>query len=181
MPAPRSGGRLRPPGRKRDLRIMVDADFKVSTHGPSGMESRAAVERDMGADDDRAYPIGERVAVGGILEIGALDGLFGDCVFLDSRGGHRGLHQFSCHDIILAVCVYGAVVIFRPEADGEVCRKRPGRRGPDDEIGLLRIAAERIELAFAVLQLEFYIDGPAAILLILDSASASAVLHSGHQ
>ena len=136
--------------------------------------ARAGVQRDVVAVDDGALEVladGARVGEAGEFAALERDGLAvlaaHEVVGFPARDLGHLFHQLARHDHVGAVRLDHHVVGVGRQRHGRVRRKRPGRGGPDEHVGVARSACS-LEHAGHDIHLELHEDGRRRLVGVLD-------------
>ncbi len=151
--------------RRQGLDSVAGADHVVflAVAGRGVNAAGSGFEGDVGAQEDRADPVGEqRVPILQPLQVRAAPALH-NFVVADADVGQGPRHQLGGHDIGFAADADGAVLEIGMDRRGQVRGERPGRGGPDD---VIHRAFET--LGKGVNRLELHVDRRRRVVVILD-------------
>ena len=155
----------------RDLRIVVHADLKV-LHAVAGCgmdTARAALQRDMVAQNDQTLAVKEGMLILHQLQLAAENSLRQNLILVDVAALHRGLDQTGSHDVVSIADLDEGILKVGVQAGSHIGGQGPCGRGPDHDPCLVQRDIVLSQHTVGVIgQLKADIDGIALVLSILD-------------
>ena len=159
---------------QRDVELEPHQIVVLAVPGSGVHAAGARVQRDVVAVDERALQVlADGTRVREPRELAALErdglavGAAHEAVVLPARDLGHLLHQVARHDHVRAVRHHHHVVGIGRERHGRVRRQRPGRRGPDEHVGVAG-GARGLEQAGHDVQPELHEDGGRRLVAVLD-------------